>query len=136
MDTPTQTLMERHRQEAVSRRDELLPAVEEFNQLEDYLSSFTGGTRRRSATRSGTGTKRRQSRNGNGPNRADQFLAVVEANPGVTIPQIAEKINEHLGEGERPVSGNYLYRVRDALTEEGKIEVEGDGFKATKAAKK
>jgi hypothetical protein len=136
------TLMERHRQEAEGRLAELRPYVEEAEEIEGYLDAFKSPGRRRTATRSrgagsassGNSTTRRRRRS-NGPDRHDQFLAVVEKEPGLGIPQIAERINAHLAEGETKVSATYLYRVRDALMDDGKIEVEGDGFKAVEGAR-
>jgi hypothetical protein len=51
--------------------------------------------------------------------RADEALGVIKANPGITIPELADKL------GIRP---NYLYRVTAGLQKERKIKKRGRGF--------
>jgi Winged helix-turn-helix DNA-binding len=72
-------------------------------------------TRRRRATRS-TGRSRRR-RGGN--TRATQALELVRSQPGITIPQIAEKLK---------IEPNYLYRVMPKLVEDGSVKRDGQGW--------
>lgn len=57
-------------------------------------------------------------RKGSG-NRAAQTLALVRDNPGITIPQLAEKMG---------IKQNYLYRVLPGLETEKKAEKKGRGW--------
>jgi hypothetical protein len=57
-------------------------------------------------------------RKGSG-NRAAQTLALVQGNPGITIPQLAEKM---------AIKQNYLYRVLPGLENEKKVQKKGRGW--------
>src|SRR5271166_5803497 len=57
-------------------------------------------------------------RKGSG-NRAAQTLALVQDNPGITIPQLAEKMG---------IKQNYLYRVLPGLETEKKVQKKGRGW--------
>jgi DNA-binding IscR family transcriptional regulator len=54
-----------------------------------------------------------------------EALALVKANPGITIPEIAEKL---------AIKQNYLYRVLPGLAEDGLVVKDGRGWKPTDAA--
>jgi hypothetical protein len=69
--------------------------------------SGTTGTRRRAGRRKGSGT------------RAAQALALVQGQPGITIPELAAKMG---------IKQNYLYRVLPALQAEGKVAKQGRGW--------
>jgi DNA-binding IscR family transcriptional regulator len=49
----------------------------------------------------------------------------VKATPGITIPEIAEKMG---------IKQNYLYRVLPGLAEDGHIVKDGRGWKPKEAA--
>jgi len=57
-------------------------------------------------------------RKGSG-NRTAQTLALVQDNPGITIPQLAEKMG---------IKQNYLYRVLPGLETEKKVQKKGRGW--------
>lgn len=63
--------------------------------------------RRRAGRRKGSGT------------RAAQALAFVTGQPGITIPELAAKMN---------IKQNYLYRVLPGLEQEKKIKKQGRGW--------
>ena len=73
----------------------------------------SGGTRRRRAS------SRRSSRGRRGGTRSTQALELVRSNPGITIPQIAERLS---------IEPNYLYRVMPKLVADGQIRREGQGW--------
>ena len=51
--------------------------------------------------------------------RALQTLALVQGQPGITIPELAAKMN---------IKQNYLYRVLPGLEQDGKLEKKGRGW--------
>ena len=65
--------------------------------------------------------KRKTRRRKRGGKRADQALALIRANPGITIPALAERMG---------IQTNYLYRVLPGLEKEGKVRKEGRGWHA------
>jgi hypothetical protein len=66
-----------------------------------------GGARRKAGRRKGSGT------------RAAQALALVQAQAGITIPELAARMG---------IKQNYLYRVLPILEEEGKVSKQGRGW--------
>jgi hypothetical protein len=116
--------------------DRLRDLKEEVSRLEAARNALTGGRRgpgrpRASATRTratstrrsaSTTTRRRpgrprgRSRSGT---RANQALELVRSTPGITIPQIAEKMG---------IEPNYLYRVMPRLATDGQVKREGQGW--------
>jgi|SRR5579859_3298377 len=77
-------------------------------------------TRRTSAARTGArrGPGRPRGRRG-GNTRANQALQLVADQPGITIPEIAQKMG---------IEPNYLYRVLPKLVGEGRVRREGQGW--------
>jgi hypothetical protein len=63
-----------------------------------------------------TGGRRRA-----GNTRADQALDLIKANPGIGVPQIAQRMG---------IRQNYLYRVTAALQKAGSVKRQGQGFVA------
>jgi hypothetical protein len=57
--------------------------------------------------------------------RAVQALALIEKQPGITIPELAKKMS---------IATTYLYRVLPPLQKEGKISKSGRGWKAKQRA--
>jgi ribosomal protein S25 len=114
------------RDEIDARMRELKPAVDEYQQLQKAAAALSGldghtGARRRGARRSSTGRRRGRPR-GSGT-RAIQALELVNANPGITISELAD----HMG-----IKANYLYRVLPTLESEGKVKKDGRGWKPAK----
>jgi DNA-binding IclR family transcriptional regulator len=70
------------------------------------------------------GTKRRGRPKGSGT-RGTEALALVTANPGITIPELAEKMG---------IKQNYLYRVLPGLQQEGLVSKQGRGWHPKQAA--
>jgi hypothetical protein len=114
--------------------DRLRELKEEVAKLEAARSALVGGRRgpgrpraARAAAASATATPRRRSgrRPGRprgrsrGGTRANQALELVRATPGITIPQIAEKMG---------IEPNYLYRVMPRLLTDGQVKREGQGW--------
>jgi DNA-binding IclR family transcriptional regulator len=54
-----------------------------------------------------------------------ETLALVKASPGITIPEIAEKLG---------IKQNYLYRVLPGLAEDGHVVKDGRGWTPSNAA--
>jgi hypothetical protein len=73
----------------------------------------TSAAGRRSTTRRSTGRRRA------GGTRADQAFAAIRSNPGITIPELATRLN---------VRPNYLYRVTQGLEREKRVRKRGRGF--------
>jgi hypothetical protein len=115
--------------------DELRPAVDEFRRLEaaqramqgvgDGSVASTPPTRRQRASRgggdddtSGGGTGRPGRPRGSGT-RANESLTIVRDQPGITIPEMAQKMG---------IQQNYLYRVLPGLEQDGLVRKEGRGW--------
>jgi hypothetical protein len=124
--------LDEKRREIQQRLQELRPLVEEAQRLEAALraldgvggSGATGSTRRAASggrRRTGGGPGRPK---GSGP-RSKEALELVRGNPGITIPQIAEKMG---------IQQNYLYRVLPGLQKEGLVRKEGRGWHPMEAA--
>jgi hypothetical protein len=88
-----------------------------------------GSGRKRSArtTRAKSANGRRRPRRGAttrrraGGTRADQALQLIKSSPGMTVPQIADRMG---------IRQNYLYRVTAALQKQGSVKRKGQGFVA------
>ena len=63
--------------------------------------------------------KRRRGRRKGVGKRAAQALALIVAEPGITIPELAERMG---------IQTNYLYRVLPSLEQAGKVRKEGRGW--------
>ncbi len=119
------------RKEIENRLKELRPLVEEASKLEAALDALDGiGSP--AARKSSSKTKRSRGsakprRSGSGKpgrpkgsgKRAAQALALVEAQPGISIPEMASQMGIHQ---------NYLYRVLPGLQADGKVRKEGRGW--------
>ena len=120
------------------RLKDLRPQVEEYLHLEQVKEALQGvgkprrgpGRPRGSTTRrrTSTSTARRRSTNGRrrrgrrGGTRAQQALKVVRDNPGITVSDLARKLNI-----KQP---NYLYRVMNQLQSDGAVRKSGKGYTA------
>jgi CRP-like cAMP-binding protein len=121
--------LEEKKREMAKRLEELRPQVDEFHRLEGALRALDGvGTtgagrtvtprRRRGAATATKGTGRRGRPRGSGT-RAQETLALVKGNPGITIPELAQKMG---------IKQNYLYRVLPGLEQDGMVRKEGRGW--------
>jgi CRP-like cAMP-binding protein len=132
--------LDEKRRELQERLKELRPLVDEFHRLEAAVSALDGvgndaavptpTSRRRSRAStsggapSGSSNGRRGRPRGSGT-RGKQALELVKANPGITIPEIAQKMG---------IQQNYLYRVLPGLQKEGMVRKEGRGWHPMEAA--
>ena len=110
--------------------DRLRELKEEVSRLEAARTALVGGRRGPGRPRAARGTaqstRRRTGRRpgrprgrSRGGTRANQALELVVATPGITIPQIAEKMG---------IEPNYLYRVMPRLLSDGQVRREGQGW--------
>lgn len=116
------------KKEIDGRLRELRPMVDEYHRLEKAAAALAGvggsdgvppRRRRASAGRSrASGSGRRGRPRGSGK-RALQAQELVSAQPGITIPKLAESMG---------IQANYLYRVMPALQKDGKIKKRGKGW--------
>jgi len=134
--------LDEKRTEIMARLKELKPLVDEYTRLEAAAAALDGvpgngttstprraakrsakaaGPRRRGASSSG---KRRGRPKGSGT-RGNEALALVRANPGITIPEIAQKM---------AIKQNYLYRVLPGLARDGLVTKQGRGWHPKEAA--
>ena len=115
-----------------NRLKELRPMYEEYLSLEKAKAALDGlekprrgpgrppGSGTRAAARSGNGRRRRRRRRGG--TRAEQALAVIRDNPGISVTELAPKV----GISQK----NYLYRVMNGLAADGLVRKEGRGYHA------
>jgi hypothetical protein len=130
--------LDEKRREMQERLKELRPLVDEFHRLEAAVRALDGvdtpnrgsgasaTPRRRSSGGGGaaSGNGRRGRPRGSGT-RGKQALELVRANPGITIPELAEQMG---------IQQNYLYRVLPGLQKEGMVRKEGRGWHPMDAA--
>jgi len=127
------------RNEIAARLKELKPLVDEYHRLEAAAAALdalpaasTSRAPARSPRRGGTrapapaparkprdGQARRRGRPKGSGARAAQALALVKASPGITIPEIAQKMG---------IKQNYLYRVLPGLADDGLVVKAGRGW--------
>ena len=124
--------LEEKKTEISQRMEELRPLVDEYRRLEaahralEGVNTSGGG----SASSGGTSsTSRRSSRGGGGSGgrgrpkgsgtRANEARDIVTSNPGITIPEMAQKMG---------IQQNYLYRVLPSLEQDGLVRKEGRGW--------
>ena len=88
---------------------------DEVDRLERARAALTNGSAPR---RRATGGAQRGRRRGSGT-RAVQALELVQQQPGITIPELAERMG---------IKQNYLYRVMPTLAGEGKVRKEDKGW--------
>jgi hypothetical protein len=111
--------------------DRLRELKEEVSRLEAARSALVGGRRGPGRPRAARATTTRTARRttgrrpgrprgrSRGGTRANQALELVRATPGITIPQIAEKMG---------IEPNYLYRVMPRLATDGQVRRDGQGW--------
>ena len=145
---PRTDFLTQQRRQIDTRLEELKPAHEEYLTLLQAKEALEGlktpsrvgrppGRRgpgrprgsangRRRTTRAPSANGRRRPRRTTtrrraGGTRADQALQLIKANPGMTVPEIADKMG---------IRQNYLYRVTAALQKQGSVKRRGQGFVA------
>ena len=87
--------------------------------------SSSSRARRPLPKRSSSPRTRRAGRPRGSGTRGNQALEIVRAQPGITIPEIAEKMG---------IQQNYLYRVLPGLAQDGLVEKQGRGWHPKTAA--
>jgi hypothetical protein len=147
---PRTDFLTQQRRQIDTRLQELRPAHEEYLTLLEAKQALEGlkapsGTARTPARRgpgrppgSGRGRRagtaarapsangrrrprRRTTRSRAGGTRGDQALQLIKSKPGMTVPEIADKMG---------IRQNYLYRVTAALQKQGSVKRKGQGFVA------
>src|SRR3954447_14287306 len=113
-----QSVLDRTRQSLNDRAAELRPLIQELQQIEAALEALprngaVGRTRTQDQRQRSTTPAKRRTRRGQ---RAQRFLRIVKANPGITVSGVAKKM------GVQP-SG--LYGVANALAKERKLKKNG-----------
>lgn len=134
--------LDEKRNEIGARLKELKPLVEEYQRLEAAAAALDGvptraaapAAPRRGASRAAAGTtrkrgaaagaKRRGRPKGSGT-RGNEALQLVKSNPGITIPELAQKMG---------IKQNYLYRVLPGLAQDGLVSKDGRGWHPKDAA--
>jgi hypothetical protein len=134
--------LDEKRSEIAARLKELKPLVDEFARLQaaaDALDGAAPAARSASATARGnrraakaaprrrgsaTSTSGRGRPKGSGT-RGKEALELVAATPGITIPELAEKMG---------IKQNYLYRVLPGLADDGLVTKDGRGWHPKVAA--
>jgi hypothetical protein len=109
-----------------TRLNELRPLHEEYLKLERARAALAGmdgsATKRRPGRPRSSSTAPVRRRRRRGGTRAEQALQVVRQNPGVSVSELAEKMNID--------QANYLYRVMSNLEGDGAVRKEGRGYVA------
>jgi CRP-like cAMP-binding protein len=78
-----------------------------------------GSTSRASASKAATTGRRRRGRPRGSGTRALQAEQLVRGNPGISIADLAKRMN---------IKPNYLYRVMPQLQKDGKVRKKGSGW--------
>jgi hypothetical protein len=110
-----------------NRLRELKPLHDEYLQLQkarDALAGVGAPGRRGRPRGSGTGgtSPPRRRRRRRGGTRAEEALALLRQNPGMTVREMSEQMKI-----KHP---NYLYRVLGGLEADGAVRKEGKGWAA------
>ena len=125
------------RNEIGVRLKELRPLVDEYQRLEAAAAALDGVGTSRSTTparsrstrapsvHNGASSNGRRGRPKGSGKRGAEALELVGATPGITIPEMAEKMG---------IKQNYLYRVLPGLAEDGLVVKDGRGWKPTVSA--
>jgi len=129
--------LDEKRSEIGARLKELKPLVEEYQRLEAAAAALDGvpttksnhtgparPARPAAKRRSSSGSGRRGRPKGSGT-RGAEALALVSESPGITIPELAEKMG---------IKQNYLYRVLPGLAADGLVAKDGRGWHPKQAA--
>ena len=138
----TVDFLDQKRHEITARLNELKPLVDEYQRLDAAAAALDGvptaplahgtpATRRAPARAKAAPARKRGATHGRrgrpkgSGTRAAEALALVKENPGITIPEIAEKLG---------IKQNYLYRVLPGLAQDGLVVKDGRGWKSKDTA--
>jgi ribosomal protein S25 len=123
--------LDEKRKEIAARLKELRPLVDEYQRLEAAeraLSGVSDGKAPPAAAAAAAAPARRRRRTtsegrrgrprGSGT-RAEQARKLVNEQPGITIPELADKMG---------IKQNYLYRVMPQLADDGHVVKSGRGW--------
>jgi CRP-like cAMP-binding protein len=130
------------RSEIGTRLQELKPLVDEYQRLQAAVAALdsvpgaaatpavaSGRTAERARTassrRRAAPTGKRRGRPKGSGTRGSQALQLVQANPGITIAELAEKMG---------IKKNYLHRVLPGLAQDGLVTKQGRGWHPKPAA--
>jgi len=120
------SLVDDVRRQMNERLKQLKPLVDEYHQLEAMVHNLgdgdgaaASGRRSRGRRRATRGTTRRRGRPRGSGTRSAQALALVQAKPGITIPEMGKEMG---------ITPNYLYRVLPELAKDGKVKKNGKGW--------
>ncbi|HEU4976579.1 MAG TPA: winged helix-turn-helix domain-containing protein [Baekduia sp.] len=125
--------LDEKRREMQERLKELKPLVDEYHRLEAAVRALDGVGAEPAPARGAGGRRRggggesggRRGRPRGSGTRGKQALELVRENPGISIPEMAERMG---------IQQNYLYRVLPTLQKEGMVRKEGRGWHAMDAA--
>jgi hypothetical protein len=129
--------LDQKKREIAERLKELRPLVEEYQRLEAAQRALDGVVaepaparsptrpRRSSPAGSSSGDGGRRGRPRGTGTRAKEALQFVSDNPGITIPELADRMG---------IKQNYLYRVLPGLEQDGLVRKEGRGWHPKVAA--
>lgn len=138
----TADFLEQKRNEITVRLNELRPFVDEYWRLEAAAAALDGVARssdsaapKRSATpvhapttkparKRGASGRGRGRPKGSGK-RGQEALALVTANPGITIAELATQMG---------IKNNYVYRLLPGLARDGLVVKDGHGWRPRTAA--
>lgn len=102
-----------------ARMAELEPAVAEYDKLKQILATFQASEAPPAARRATKVTRRR---GGAAPSRREeQALELIVGTPGITVAEIAEKLE---------IGPTYLYRLLPKLEREGRVRKVDKGYHA------
>ena len=120
--------LDEKRKEIQARLKELKPLVDEYHRLEAAERALSGVSNSSSSSATSTPRRTRRATSGGGGRRGrprgsgtrgQQALELVRAQPGITIPELAEKMG---------IKQNYLYRVMPDLASQGQVTKSGRGW--------
>ncbi len=117
--------LEEKTREISERLEELRPYVDEYTRLEAAHRALAGvtsapaGAAPAPARSGGGGGGGGQGRPRGSGTRATEAFEAVRAQPGITIPELAQRMG---------IQQNYLYRVLPGLEQEGRVRKEGRGW--------
>jgi predicted Rossmann fold nucleotide-binding protein DprA/Smf involved in DNA uptake len=118
--------LEEKTREISERLEELRPYVDEFNRLEAAHRALAGVTSAPTpAAAPARSSSAGQGRPRGSGTRATEALEAVRTQPGITIPELAQRMG---------IQQNYLYRVLPGLEQEGKVRKEGRGWFAVEGS--
>lgn len=113
---------------AAPLKERLAELREEQREIENLLARYEGEQPKVRKTKAAApkpkakakATTKKRGR-GRPPVRANEFISLVEKNPGITVSEAAKQMK---------IKPNYLYRLSADLVKQGRVNKQGRGFKA------